>query len=437
MKLIYKLIIEIVVVILLIVAVGFFGFRASKQIAWFYSGISDEFKEDVNAAVESSSYIKRAEGHLLLYLTLGGEEDGGKFYARHKSLEEQIEILERVVTTSGGVTSLNKLKSASKDILRLGSQLKEAYERNPETFKIKDHAEAIKLFHDAASTGREAGVEIAKFELSVIRGNVEEAKKTAADIQNKIIIISAIAILILIVLGIIKYRYINIPFMQLKNSMKKIATGDTNIDIDIKSQDEIGQLQWEFQQMAEVLKNTTVRRDELVKEITRRKQLEEELKAISLTDDLTGLYNRRGFFTLTEHLLKVAKREKRGMFMLYADLDGLKGINDNFGHKEGDNALIDFADILKTSYRESDVIARIGGDEFVVIPVGFAGDNEEIINNRLQEKLDAHNAKGNRRYSRLSVSAGIAFYDPEKPCSIDELLNQGDKLMYESKKNKS
>lgn len=160
-----------------------------------------------------------------------------------------------------------------------------------------------------------------------------------------------------------------------------------------------------------------------------------ELRDLLLRDYLTGLYNRRGFFTLVDHLLKVAKRQKKGMFMLYADLDHLKQINDTWGHLEGDKALIDIANILKKNYRESDIIARIGGDEFVVIPVGSEGDRVELILERLNRAIELHNLESNNKY-KLSLSAGFAYYDPENPCSIDELLSKGDKSMYEWKKIK-
>ncbi len=172
----------------------------------------------------------------------------------------------------------------------------------------------------------------------------------------------------------------------------------------------------------------------IIRDITERKKLEKKLRTLSLSDELTGLSNRRGFFAVAEHLLKIAKRQKQGIYLLYADVDNFKDINDTLGHKEGDNALIDIANILRTSYRESDVVARIGGDEFVVIPVGTAGDCIEMIISRLQEKLDDHNKKSNRSY-KLSVSVGIAYYDPENPCSVDELLVQGDKMMYEQKQH--
>jgi diguanylate cyclase (GGDEF)-like protein len=173
-------------------------------------------------------------------------------------------------------------------------------------------------------------------------------------------------------------------------------------------------------------------------ELTARIQhvkMQEKIREMAITDELTGLYNRRGFFNLVEKLLQLCKRQKKGIFMLYTDLDNLKEINDTFGHKEGDKALTDITNILRKNYRESDIIARIGGDEFVVIPVANTGDNIEIITSRLQKSLEIHNAERDRSY-KLSLSFGIAYYDPENPCSIDELLVQGDKLMYEQKRHK-
>ena len=171
------------------------------------------------------------------------------------------------------------------------------------------------------------------------------------------------------------------------------------------------------------------------KDITKQKKMEEELRNLSLTDELTRLYNRRGFFTLAEQLMKVSKREKKEVFMLYSDVDNLKYINDTFGHKEGDKALIEIAGILKKNYRESDIVARIGGDEFAVISMGTTEDEIKGFSTRLQNSLEIHNTEKNRNY-KLLVSTGIAYYDPDQPCSIDELLIQADKAMYENKRLK-
>ena len=113
----------------------------------------------------------------------------------------------------------------------------------------------------------------------------------------------------------------------------------------------------------------------IARDVTERKEQEQALRSLTIIDDLTKLYNRRGFLTLAERHLKLAVRKKTGVFLLFADLDGLKIINDTFGHLEGDRALIDAADILRASFRSADIIARLGGDEFTVFPIEAAAES--------------------------------------------------------------
>jgi len=167
----------------------------------------------------------------------------------------------------------------------------------------------------------------------------------------------------------------------------------------------------------------------------RAHKAEEALLALSLTDELTGLYNRRRFFVLTEQYLKVAIRTKKRSLLLYIDMDDLKSINDHYGHNEGDRALIDLSNILKKTFRESDIIARIGGDEFVVLLESTA-ENDEILITRLSENIKDHHAKQIRNY-RLSISVGVAQFDPDNPISIDDLLSKADALMYAEKRKRA
>jgi diguanylate cyclase (GGDEF)-like protein len=117
------------------------------------------------------------------------------------------------------------------------------------------------------------------------------------------------------------------------------------------------------------------------------------------------------------------------------DLDGLKKINDGFGHQEGDFVLKEAADILKKTFREADIIARIGGDEFAVLMMDTTATNSTMLSARLQKELDIRNATGKRDYT-LSFSMGLTRCAPGSQCSIDELLGQADKLMYEDKRSK-
>jgi len=173
---------------------------------------------------------------------------------------------------------------------------------------------------------------------------------------------------------------------------------------------------------------------ELIARIEHAKK-HERLYDISLRDELTGLYNRRGFFVLSEQLLKTSIRQQKGLFMLYGDLDGLKGINDVLGHQKGDWALINIANILKETFRGSDIIARLGGDEFAVMPIETTEDSIGIVLDRLEKAIESDNAKNKRAYE-LSFSIGTAYFDPWSPCTVDELLSQADKSMYEQKRSR-
>ena len=167
-----------------------------------------------------------------------------------------------------------------------------------------------------------------------------------------------------------------------------------------------------------------------------RKNYEETLRSVSVTDGLTGLLNRRGFFALAEQQLKIANRTKKGALLFYADLDRLKEINDTLGHPAGDAALVEVAAVLKKIFRESDIIARLGGDEFAaLLPENTEIQDESVIMNRLLACVRIDNEKPGRRYT-LSFSSGIVRYDPAKPCSLDEFISRVDTLMYQNKKSK-
>ena len=170
-------------------------------------------------------------------------------------------------------------------------------------------------------------------------------------------------------------------------------------------------------------------------DITHRKQAEAELKTLAITDALTGLYNRRGFIALAEQQLKQAARKKGGLTLLFADLDDLKSINDDLGHKVGDKAIMEVAEIFREVFRKMDIIGRIGGDEFAILVIETRPDYADTIERRLQACLDLHNSGVDRAYS-ISLSIGLAYYDPETPASLDDLISRADSLMYEEKKKK-
>lgn len=171
--------------------------------------------------------------------------------------------------------------------------------------------------------------------------------------------------------------------------------------------------------------------------LVERKKAEEALRELALTDDLTGLRNRRGFNTLAEQYLKLARdrRTEERLLLVYADVDGLKQINDRFGHEEGSRAIVEAGVLLRKSFRASDIIARIGGDEFCVLAVGASAQSAEDITARIEENLRRHNAQSTCPY-RLWLSVGVTRIDPGCTDSVGDLLVRADRAMYEDKNEK-
>lgn len=172
-----------------------------------------------------------------------------------------------------------------------------------------------------------------------------------------------------------------------------------------------------------------------LRDVTDSVLLREQLSNLSLTDELTGLYNRRGFQVLGEQRRKEADLHRTGFSLLFLDIDDMKTINDTFGHAAGDQSITDTADLLCGAVRESDIVARIAGDEFAVLTIETTPTGSGNVLNRLQSALEAHNAQGERPY-RLSISIGVAHYDPKHPCALDELIHRADSRMYEVKQAK-
>lgn len=167
-----------------------------------------------------------------------------------------------------------------------------------------------------------------------------------------------------------------------------------------------------------------------------RHGLQRELERLALVDDLTGLYNRRGFLTLGAQQLLLADRQRTQCLILFADVDDLKGVNDALGHHEGDRLLCDTAAVLRETFRKSDVIGRIGGDEFCVLLAG-GSDDVETVERRLGEELERLNAAAPGRPYALSLSVGAVRYDPEFPRPLGELLGRADELMYRRKSHRA
>jgi two-component system cell cycle response regulator len=160
-----------------------------------------------------------------------------------------------------------------------------------------------------------------------------------------------------------------------------------------------------------------------------RQRLLQELRNLALVDPLTGLYNRRGFDTVAEQHLRVARRSGKGAFCIFCDVDGLKRINDTSGHRAGDEALCLVAAALRDALRRSDVLARLGGDEFAVLGIETGGAYEDVLVSRIQEALNERTRLASLAFP-VDVSLGLARADAETNTSLSGLLDAADQAMY-------
>ena len=167
-----------------------------------------------------------------------------------------------------------------------------------------------------------------------------------------------------------------------------------------------------------------------------RKRMEDELKRLAHYDTLTGAYNRGYGLELLQRQLKLSKRDKSPLLFAYSDLDNLKDINDEFGHEEGDRAMVQVAKLFKSILREVDIITRMGGDEFLVIFLDSSLNEIPIIRKRLSKELVRLNQISQKPY-KIGFSTGFSDYDPANPQSMDELIRIADQMMYEEKKRKN
>jgi len=155
-----------------------------------------------------------------------------------------------------------------------------------------------------------------------------------------------------------------------------------------------------------------------------------ELRDAAVLDELTGVYNRRGFTSLGEQHLAKARRDQTAITVLFVDVDGLKRVNDTFGHEEGDRLLRDLADLMKVTFRASDVVGRVGGDEFCAL---LLDDGETSAGAaRLRQAIQRQNSSAKRRF-QLSCSIGFVSLRPSTDSTLPDLLSRADQAMYEDK----
>lgn len=239
-------------------------------------------------------------------------------------------------------------------------------------------------------------------------------------------------------------RYLNAAAQKLLHAKSAEVVGQKfGFSIDTKRPQEVSIAESDHREKVVEIRTTETKlgREKIyvvsLRDITERAKMETQLRALSDVDPLTGLLNRRGFLEAAQRQLNLAKRQKWGMYLFFLDLDGLKWINDEFGHLEGDQALIETGSILRKTVRGPDIIGRYAGDEFTILAFEGSDDTDasDKITSRLRSNLDTHNER-KRAGRKISFSIGVAKFDSENSGTLENLIDDADYRMYEEKRQK-
>ncbi len=268
--------------------------------------------------------------------------------------------------------------------------------------------DTLKAYYHTPTEGKDLGL--------IVKADVSETLLPVRILQRYILLAGIVIWLFGSIILWARVAHIISPLNKILIGTQKLAEGDLDYRINVSTHDELGELTYGFNNMAESLQNTTTTKN--------------ELKYISSHDSMTGLYNRT---YINQLLAEAVKNDKTIVFMF--DIDKLKHVNDDFGHDAGDKLINSFADVIRQCFRETDIVARIGGDEFTAIL--YDGDEKiaKKIQQRIIELINMNNESLKDKDLELSVSFGYAMSESDKE-TIEDLMKKADALMYEDKEKK-
>jgi diguanylate cyclase (GGDEF)-like protein len=250
--------------------------------------------------------------------------------------------------------------------------------------------------------------------LDAARGRLHDAERLSVTLS---VVIVPLAILLAIIIALRHTTSLVRGIRRIEENARRLERGEELLD-PTPGDDELARLGRALDETA-----------------TRLIQQEQELRELALVDHLTGLPNRRAFHALAEHELELAKRNSNVTALLFVDADGLKAVNDRSGHAVGDAMLCEVADVLREEVRNADLVARIGGDEFVVMLARDSAMDRADVVERLEATIARRNSEPERPYV-LDFSIGVALFDPSDPIGVDELITRADADMYQVKRAK-
>ena len=225
-------------------------------------------------------------------------------------------------------------------------------------------------------------------------------------------------------------KKISSPIVELAQFTEEVGNGALDNRINLKSTDEIGLLANSYNNMVENLQKTMASKNDLLAEVEKRKNAEEKLKKLIVTDELTCIHNRRAANEFLHQCIEKVERYDEQLSVILLDIDHFKKVNDNYGHDVGDIVLISLAQVLKDGIRNVDMVARIGGEEFLIILPQVDKEQAFVLAERLRGTIAEYKFE---QIKQLTVSMGVA--EKESNDTFDTLLKRADDGLYDSKKS--
>jgi len=257
---------------------------------------------------------------------------------------------------------------------------------------------------------------------------VSELEAVANTLHKKIIFLGLLILLVSLLFSAYYLHRLFSPVCALTKTADEIAKGNYSIRASVTTDDEIAKLATNFNTMVDRLEEQIKTLDEKVKEKT------EKLKKLAITDSLTGLYNRRYFTEIAAEIFELERRENDTLSVIMLDIDKFKKVNDTYGHQAGDMVITRLASVLENMKRESDVVSRYGGEEFILLLPKTSVDGAYILAERIRHEIEEISVTlDDGREIKFTVSLGVAEVDYGEDHTIETVIKRADDALYQAK----
>jgi diguanylate cyclase (GGDEF)-like protein len=388
-----------------------------------------------SAAANISHHSEEAKLHLILYFMIDDTNSKDLYLTNIESIKENINILQQHNLNQGIQNTLEKVSTKYLELQQMGEQLLKLYDQKQ--YPTLDlYQPSLDAFNQTASWLNKAGIELEK--ATADKAN-EPRLNTITQVQTSNFTVFSLvgaAFLISILLSSWLALSLSRSISHLQAAAKEIGKGNLDVVVDLPGEDSMGDLANTFNQMTNDLQHAyqdlNSQNIALNEEITSRKHIEKELHQQATTDPLTGILNRRAFFEKANQEVARSQRYLKTLSILMLDIDHFKLINDNFGHHNGDKVLRRFAQEAKKPLRTNDYISRVGGEEFAITLPETDLASAKKIAERVRQIVQELKIPIDQQLIDLTVSIGVAEYDPEET-DIHPTLQRADQALYRAK----